>query len=65
MKMHNLLYTDAFQNLRAQLAKSGKLPLPALVEMVRDELDLSMILSLRDRERIPAQGRSRHRRYSL
>lgn len=57
MKMNNLLYTTAFQKLRAHLVKSGKLPLPALVEVVRDELDLSMMLSLRDRERIPAQGR--------
>lgn len=55
--MNNLLYTEAFQNLRGHLAKTGKLPLPALVETVRDELDLAMLLSLRDRERIPAQGR--------
>mgnify|MGYP001014898202 CR=1 FL=1 len=55
--MHNILYTGAFQKLRAHLTKSGKLPLPDLVEIVRDELDLSMMLSLRDRERIPAQGR--------
>lgn len=55
--MQHLLYTQAFQRLKSQLAKAGKLPLPSLVELVRDELDLSMVLSLRDRERIPAQGR--------
>ncbi|MCS6972679.1 MAG: lysophospholipid acyltransferase family protein [Leptospiraceae bacterium] len=53
----HILYTQTFQKLRGLLAAKGKLPLPDLAEMVREELDLAMLLSLRDREKIPAEGR--------
>ncbi len=57
LKLQNILFSGDFQKLRSDLMRSEKLRFPELVEKVRDELDLKVMLSLRDREKIPAQGR--------
>lgn len=57
LKLQNILFSGDFQKLRSDLIRSEKLRFPELVEKVRDELDLKVMLSLRDREKIPAQGR--------
>ncbi|MBL8032901.1 MAG: lysophospholipid acyltransferase family protein [Leptospiraceae bacterium] len=55
--LKQILYSREFQTLH-ELAKTHKQkPLGNLIEGIRDELDLKIILSLRERERIPAQGR--------
>jgi len=57
LKLQNLIYSRIFQKVRTELVRSEKLPFAGLVEKVRDELDLKVVLSLRDREKIPAEGR--------
>jgi putative hemolysin len=57
MSLKNALYTNEFQNLKQTLYARKNLPFADLVERVRDELDLEIMVSLRDREKIPAEGR--------
>lgn len=57
LKLQNILFSRDFQKLRSELVTKEKLRFPALVEKVRDELDLKVMLSLSDREKIPAEGR--------
>ena len=55
--MQNLIHSRIFQKVRSGMLRGEKLPFASLVEQVRDEIDLKVVLSLRDREKIPAQGR--------
>ncbi|AFM14325.1 GNAT family N-acyltransferase [Turneriella parva] len=57
MSISSALYTPEFQNLKESLFRRKSLPFADLVERVRDELDLEIMVSLRDREKIPAEGR--------
>ncbi len=57
MSISSAIYTPEFQNLKQALYKRKNLPFADLVERVRDELDLEIMVSLRDREKIPAEGR--------
>lgn len=57
MSISSALYTPEFQNLKESLFRRKNLPFADLVERVRDELDLEIMVSLRDREKIPAEGR--------
>ena len=57
IKLKNLIYSGAFQKLRMELQTAEKPAFANLAEKIRDDLDLKIVLSLRDRERIPAEGR--------
>lgn len=57
IKPQNLIYSTAFQKLRATLMKSERLGFANMAELIRDEIDLKIVLSLNHRERIPAEGR--------
>jgi putative hemolysin len=57
MSISSAIYTPEFQNLKHTLFRRKNLPFADLVEGVRDEIDLEIMVSLRDREKIPAEGR--------
>jgi putative hemolysin len=57
IKLQNLIYSGVFQKLRSSIHKKEQADFAGIAEKIRDELDLKIVLSLRDRERIPAQGR--------
>ncbi len=57
IKLQKLIYSEAFQKLRSSRIKGEKSDFATIAEQIRDEIDLKIVLSLRDRERIPAQGR--------
>lgn len=56
-KLQNLIYSTAYQKLRTTLMKAERLNFAGVAELIRDEIDLKIVLSLNHRERIPAEGR--------
>lgn len=57
LNLKDALYTSEFRKLKQGLFGRKNLIFADIVEQVRDEIDLSIMVSLRDREKIPAQGR--------
>jgi putative hemolysin len=56
-KINSLIYSSKYQQLRKSLGQRGATNFAQVAETVRDEMDLRVTISLRDREKIPAQGR--------
>lgn len=52
-----ILFSKEFLSIRAKFAGQNTYDFSGVAEVVRDELDLRMMLSLRDKEKIPAVGR--------
>ena len=52
-----MLYSNEYQKLRLSLTQNKPRSFSELAEIIREEIDLKIMLSLNHRERIPAQGR--------
>lgn len=57
IQLKNILYSHEYQNLLSSLTQNKPRSFSELAELIREEIDLKIMLSLSHRERIPAQGR--------